>query len=84
MNSIIESSPHDVDTLVGVGNVYAKLGLNEKSLKCYNEAISLNPYTPWIWGDLAHAFRQLGYYKEAEECRDRMTMIGTSFHGGTY
>jgi len=50
-------------------------GKYEEALRCYEEAVSIDPNEPGLWNKTGITLRSLGRYDEAVECFNKSLKI---------
>jgi len=60
------------------GDDYFKQGKYEEAIKCYNEAVELDPNYLAAWNNLGFSYFKLGRLDEAKKCKDRIKAIQES------
>ena len=48
-----------------LGNIYLKIGSNDKAVEAFNKAIELDPYFGWAYSNLALAYNHSKKFKES-------------------
>ena len=56
----------------------------EESIKCYDEAIKLNPKNENSWYNKGVSFNQLGKYEEAIKCYDELIKLNPKNENAWY
>lgn len=81
----IEQKKDDLYALMGLGDIYTKIGNYEEALKYFNKIISLSDNAIVAITSTANIYRRQGQYEKAKDCYDKALKIkpsdSYSWHG---
>jgi tetratricopeptide (TPR) repeat protein len=78
----IELNTKMIDAWVGKGNVFQRLGEHREAIKCYDEALELNPSekeAAEAWYEKGKALEKLDEKKEARKCFEKAHELDPSY-----
>ncbi|MEI6293222.1 MAG: tetratricopeptide repeat protein [Methanomicrobiales archaeon] len=77
INPLFRASANDATQWVTVGNTVFHQQQYSLALKCYANAIEINPVNLDAWNNIAVTFESIGRTEEAERCRQKIAGIKT-------
>lgn len=75
INPLFRPVAADSTQWVTVGNTMIQESQYSLALKCYANAIEINPVNPDAWNNIAVTFESIGRTDEAERCRKKIEEI---------
>lgn len=83
INPLFRASAADATQWVTVGNTVFHQQQYALALKCYANAIEINPVNLDAWSNIAVTFESIGRTEEAERCRQKIASIKAGRNGKT-
>ena len=74
-NETLKTNPNHVDAYYNLGNVFQKLGKNQKAKSSYEKAIEINPSYAKIHDKLGIVLEKLGELQKAKSCTEKAIEI---------
>jgi cytochrome c-type biogenesis protein CcmH/NrfG len=65
--SILEKDPHNLQTLINLGNAYFDTDRYQEAIDAYSKALTIDPKNPDVRTDLGIMYRKLGQFEKALE-----------------
>jgi tetratricopeptide (TPR) repeat protein len=67
--------PNKLLELKNSGDKFVQSGNFEEAIKCYKEAIDLNPDYSAVWNNMGYVYSKLGKTEEARNCKEKINEI---------
>jgi tetratricopeptide (TPR) repeat protein len=77
INPLFRAVASDATDWITVGNTVVQEGHYSLALKCYANAIEIDPDNLDAWNNISVTFEMIGRTDEAERCRDKIVEITT-------
>ena len=81
INPLFRAVADDATQWITVGNTVVQEGHYSLALKCYSNAIEINPVNLDAWNNISVTFEKIGRTDEAERCRKKIAEITAGRHG---
>lgn len=78
INPLFQPVADDATEWITVGNTMLQERQYTLALKCYANAIEIDPSNLDAWNNISITFETIGRYEEALRCRERMTHISVA------
>jgi len=78
-NETLKTNPNHVDAYYNLGNVFQKLGENQKAKSSYEKAIEINPSYAKIHDKLGIVLQKLGELQKAKSCTEKAIEINPKY-----